>query len=262
MASLTAFVRVVESGGFSAAARRLDLSPKMVSNHVQALEDSLGVRLLNRTTRSVSLTEIGREYYDRCAQILRDLEEADHAASALQQTPRGQLRVFCHQGIAWFVAPIITGFLARYPEVSVDLRTGFVMIDLVQEGFDLAITSFPLPDSTMISRRLATTQTILCCAPAYLESHPMPLCPADLASHNCLRYAYAPFGDSWPFIDAGGNPVVVRVSGNLITTSREALRVAATAGIGLWLATSYTMSDLLASGALVPLLPDYKGPTF
>jgi DNA-binding transcriptional LysR family regulator len=111
--------------------------------------------------------------------------------------------------------------LARYPEALVDLRTGHVMIDLVQEGFDLAISPFPPPDSTLISRRLATGRFILCCAPAYLEEHPAPRCPADLAGHNCLRYVYAPFGDNWAFLDAGGNPVVTRVSGNLIATSRE-----------------------------------------
>jgi DNA-binding transcriptional LysR family regulator len=189
---------------------------------------------------------------------LHDLEAADEAAGALQLTPRGQRRVYRHQGIVGFVAPIVTGFLARYPEASVDLRTGEVVIDLVQEGFDLAITQFPPPDSTLVGRRLATTHTILCCAPAYLEKHPAPQCPADLAAHNCLRYAYTPFGDNWPFLDAGGNPVVARVSGNLIATDRETLRAAAIAGIGLWLAPPYMIFDLLASGALVPLLPDYQ----
>ena len=154
MASLTAFVRVVESGGFTAAARRLNLSPTMVSNHVQALEDSLGVRLLNRTTRRVSLTEIGREYYERCSQILHELAEADEVASALQVNPRGRLRVYCHQGIDRFIAPVAARFLADYPEVSLDLRTGDAMIDLVQEGFDLAIMPASPPDSTLIRRTL------------------------------------------------------------------------------------------------------------
>jgi DNA-binding transcriptional LysR family regulator len=125
LVSITAFVRVAESGGFTAAARRLKLNVSIaaVSENVQALENALGVRLLNRTTRKVSVTEIGREYYERCMQILHDLKEADEAAGTLQLTPRGQLRVHCHQGVAGFVAPIVTGFLARYPEASVDLRT-------------------------------------------------------------------------------------------------------------------------------------------
>jgi DNA-binding transcriptional LysR family regulator len=134
MASLTAFVRVVESGGFTAAARSLDLSPTMVGNHVQALENALGVRLLNRATRKISLTEIGREYYERCSQILHELDEADQIASALQLTPRGRLRVYCHTGIGRFVAPVVSDFLGKYPEASVDLRTGDLPIDLVQEG--------------------------------------------------------------------------------------------------------------------------------
>jgi DNA-binding transcriptional LysR family regulator len=262
LATITAFVRVTESGGFTAAARRLNASTAAVSENVRALENALGVRLLNRTTRRVSLTDIGRDYYERCVQILHDLEEADEAAGALQLTPRGQLRIYCHQGISPFVAPVVTGFLARYPEASVDLRTGDLMINLVQEGFDLAITPVPPPDSTLVSRHLATIRATLCCAPAYLERHPAPRCPADLAAHNCLRYAYAPFGDNWRFLDAGGNPVIARGPGNLITTSRETLRAAVIAGIGLWLVPPYVISDLLASGALVPLLPDYRAPEF
>ena len=260
LVSITAFVRVAESGGFTAAARLLNASTAAVSEHVQALENALGARLLNRTTRQVNLTDIGREYYERCVQILHDLEEADEAARAPQVTPRGQLRVYCHQNIGWFVAPIITGFLARYPEASVDLRTGHMMIDLVQQGFDLAISPLPPPDSALVRRRLAGWRYILCGAPAYLEKHTAPRCPADLAGHNCLRYAYSPFNDHWPFLDVGGNPVVARVSGNLITVSAEALRAAAVAGIGLWLAPPFVIFDLLASGALVPLLPDYQKP--
>jgi DNA-binding transcriptional LysR family regulator len=138
-ASIAASVRVAESGGFTTAARRLDLSTTTVSDQVQALENALGVRLLNRTTRQVILTEIGREYYERCAQILHELEEANEAAGALQVTPRGQLRVYCQKGVGPFIAPVVTGFLSQYPEVSVDLRDGDAMIDLVQERFDLAI---------------------------------------------------------------------------------------------------------------------------
>jgi DNA-binding transcriptional LysR family regulator len=262
LVSITAFVRVAESGGFTAAARRLNLSTAAVSEQVQALENALGVRLLNRTTRQVSLTEIGHEYYERCVQILQELDEADRVASALQLTPRGQLRVYCHQGVSRFVASLVTGFLARYPEASVDLRTGHVMIDLVQEGFDLAITPLPPPDSSLMSRRLAAGRLILCCAPSYLDKHPAPRRPADLAGHNCLRYAYAPFGDHWPFLDAGGNPMVARVSSNLITTSPETLRAAALAGTGVVFLPPFAISDLLASGGLVPLLPDYQTPEF
>jgi DNA-binding transcriptional LysR family regulator len=259
MASLTAFVRVVESGGFTAAARRLNLSPTMVSNHVQALEDSLGVRLLNRTTRRVSLTEIGREYYERCSQILQELAEADEVASALQVNPRGRLRLYCHQGLDRFIAPVAARFLADYPEVSLDFHTG-PMIDLVQEEFDLAVMPASPPDSSLIRRTLAKWHYLLCCAPAYLETHSAPRRPADLADHNCLLYAYSIFGLEFPFIDPAGNPVISRVSGKLVTSSISLMRTAAAAGLGLWLCPPFIVSDLLASGALVPLLPDYGTP--
>ena len=257
-ASITAFVRVAESGGFSAAGRRLSLSKATVSDHVQALENALGVRLLNRTTRRVSLTEIGRSYYERCVQILHDLEEADETAGAQQATPRGQLRVYCQQGIVQFVTPVVVDFLARYPEASVDLRSGHAMIDMVEQAFDLAISAFPPPDATLVRRRLATFSLVLCGAPAYLERHPAPQSPADLAGHNCLRYPYVPSPDEWHFVDANGNPVVVRISGSLISSSPDTGRAAAVAGIGLVLTAPFMVADLLESGALVPLLPGYR----
>jgi DNA-binding transcriptional LysR family regulator len=262
MASLTAFVRVVESGGFSAAARRLNLSPTMVSNHVQALENELGVRLLNRTTRRVSLTDIGREYYERCAQILAELEEADRAVSALQTTPRGQLRVHCHPAIARFIAPVVAAYLRNNPEASIDLRLGDQMIDLLEEGFDLAIRTYLPPDSNLMVRRLAGWRHVPCCAPCYLETHPAPRSPADLAHHNCIRYAFYPFGDEWHFIDPAGKPVVVRVAGNLVTTSAVVLRAVALAGGGVLLAAPFIVHEELAAGSLVRLLPDYQTVEF
>jgi DNA-binding transcriptional LysR family regulator len=262
MASLTAFVRVVESGSFSAAARRLDLSPTMVSNHVQALENALGVRLLNRTTRRVSLTDIGREYYERCSQILAELDEADRAVSALQMKPRGQLRVHCHPAIVRFIAPIVTVYLRDNPEVSIDLRLGDPMIDLLEEGFDLAIRPYLPPDSSLMVRQLAGWRHVLCCSPAYLETRPAPRSPADLADHNCIRYAFYPFGDEWHFIDPAGKPVVVRVAGNLVTTSSLVSRTAGLVGSGLLLSAPFVVHEELAAGSLVRLLPDYQTPEF
>src|SRR5580658_514458 len=185
-ASITAFVRVAQNGGFSAAARSLSVSTTTISDQVQALENVLGVRLLNRTTRRVSLTEIGRDYYERCSQILQELAEAEEVASALQVTPRGRLRVYCHQALSRFIALIAARFLGDYPEVSLDLLTGDAMIDLVQEGFDLAIMPASPPDSTLIRRTLAKWLYLLCCAPAYFETHSTPRRPADLAGHNFL----------------------------------------------------------------------------
>ena len=228
------------------------------------MENALGVRLLNRTTRRVGLTEIGRSYYGRCVQILHDLEEADETAGAQQATPRSQLRVHCQQGIVQFVAPVVVDFLTRYPEASVDLRHGNTMIDIIEEGFDLAISPFLPPDATVVRRCLTAFSLMLCGAPAYLERHPAPQSPADLAHHNCLRSPYAPgFAEGWHFLDPSGNPVVARVSGNLITSSPDTMRAAAVAGIGLVMTPPFLVADLLASGALVPLLlPGYRTQEF
>ncbi len=260
LASISAFVRLAESGGFSAAARALKVSTTTVSDQVQALERALGVRLLNRTTRRVSLTEVGRDYHERCSQILQELQEADEAAAALQVTPRGRLRVYCQQGLARFIGLVATRFLRDYPEVSLDLRASDTMIDLVQEGFDLAIMPASPPDSTLVRRTLATWHYTLCCAPAYLEKHAAPQHPADLADHNCLLYTYSIFGSEYRFIDLVGNPMNVRVSGDLTTTSITVMRMVAGAGHGLWFCPPYIVADLLASGALVPLLPNYTTP--
>ncbi|HEY1795902.1 MAG TPA: LysR family transcriptional regulator [Stellaceae bacterium] len=259
-ASITAFVRVAETGGFSAAARHLNLSTTTVSDQVQALENTLGVRLFNRTTRRVNLTEVGREYYDRCSLILQELAEADEVAGALQVTPRGRLRVYCHQGLVRFIAAVSTRLLQDYPEVSLDLLTGDAMIDLVQEGFDLAIMPASPPDSMLIRRSLAKWRHVLCCAPSYLESHPAPESPGDLAGHNSLLYAHAMFGHEFPFIDPAGNPVAARVTGNLTTTSIAVMRAALLAGLGVWLCPPFIVSDLLESGELVPLLTNYGRP--
>ena len=174
LTSLTAFVRVVDSGGFSAAGRRLNMSTTMVSNHVQALEDRLGARLLNRTTRKVSLTEVGRAYYDRCIQILADIEQADDIAGALQSTPRGTLRIYTATHIVQFVSPVVAEFLALYPDVKVDLTMGERAIDMIDEGFDIAVRLTPPPDSSLIVRSLATWRHVLCCSHDYIEKHGRP----------------------------------------------------------------------------------------
>lgn len=262
LTSLMVFTRVVDCGGFSAAAQRLNMSTTMVSNHVQALENQLGVRLLNRTTRRVSLTDVGREYYERCHQILTELEEADEAASAVQVVPRGLLRAHCDTHIVRFVAPAIADFLADNPEVSIDLRTGERMPDLVEEGLDVAIRPTPPPDSSVIVRRLSTWRHVLCCAPSYLQSHPAPASIADIAGHNCLRYANYPFGDEWRFSGPDGKPIGVRVSGNLISTSAETLRQVTLKGGGLFLAASFIVAADLEAGRLVPLLPEFRPVEF
>jgi DNA-binding transcriptional LysR family regulator len=173
----------------------------------------------------------------------------------LQVTPRGQLRVFCHKGVGHFIAPVVTGFLSQYLEVSVDLRDADAMIDLVQEKFDLAIMPISAPDSTLVRRTLAKWHLVLCCAPAYLEKHRK--CAVRRTWSGITACCTPTFSDHWPFLDARGNTVIARVSATLVTTSITVLRAAAIAGVGLWMSPPFIVSDLLASGELVPLLRDY-----
>jgi DNA-binding transcriptional LysR family regulator len=258
LTSLTAFVRVVDAGGFSAAARRLNMSTSMVSNHVQSLEDRLGARLLHRTTRKVSLTEVGKTYYDRCTQILADIEQADDVAGASQSIPRGTLRIYTATHIVQFVAPVVAEFLASYPEVKVDLTIGERAVDMIDEAYDVAIRLTPPPDSSLIVRNLATWRHVLCCSHGYLETQPRPQQLSDLAQHNCFRHVLYPYGDEWHFADRKGAPAAVRVSGNLITNSGETLRMAVLHGAGICLAAGFLVHDDLEAGRLVRLLPEYR----
>lgn len=262
LTSLTAFVRVVDTGGFSAAGRKLNMSTTMVSNHVQALEERLGARLLHRTTRKVSLTEVGKAYYDRCTQILADIEQADDIAGALQSTPRGTLRIFTNTHIVQFLSPVVAEFLASYPDVRVDLAIGERNVDIIDENFDIAVRMVPPPDSTLIVRSLATWRHVLCCSHGYLEKHGRPEQLADLTERNCLRHVSYPYGDEWRFVDRKGVPASVRIAGNLVSNSGETLRLAALAGVGVFLAAGFLVHDDLESGELVRLLPEYRPVEF
>lgn len=252
---LTVFVQVAESGGFSAASRRLKMSTTMVSKHVQALEERLGARLLNRTTRKVSLTEVGKEYYQRCTQILSDLEHADDVASASQSTPRGVLRIYTATHIVRSIAPVVTEYLALYPHASVDLTMGEREIDLIDEGFDLAIRLTSPADSSLIVRNLVTWRHVLCASPAYLAEKGYPQQLSDLESRNCLRHVLYPYQNEWRFTDRHGAPALARVSGNLVSNSGETLRIAAVHGRGILLGAGFMVSDDVRDGRLVRILP-------
>jgi len=258
LTSLEVFSQVVECGGFSAAGRKLSMSTTMVSNHVQSLEDRLGARLLNRTTRKVSLTEVGRAYYDRAVQILADIAQADDIAGALQSTPRGTLRIHTHTHMVQFVAPVVAKFLSAHPDVKADLTMGERDIDMIDEGLDIAVRMTPPPDSSLIVRSLATWRHVLCCSHAYLEKFGRPQQLAELAGHNCMRHANYPYGDEWRFVDRKGNPASVRVAGNFITNSGEAIRTVALEGVAVCLAAGFVVHDDLESGRLVRLLPEYR----
>jgi DNA-binding transcriptional LysR family regulator len=256
MTSMSTFVKVVESGGFSAAARKLGISPSMVTTHVQALEERLGVRLLNRSTRRVSLTEAGHAYYERCLQILSEVDDADHVVQALQSTPRGTLRLNTSVAIPPFLAPVINEFVALYPEVSISMTMTDRMIDLVEEGFDLAVRNMSVPDSSLIARRIATYRLVVCGAPGYLAARGMPQRPEDLVHHNCLVYSQSGWGNEWRFAGSDGEQSVT-VSGNLLANSGNALRLAAVHGQGLALAPSFLLIDDIKSGRLVPVLREF-----
>ena len=256
MTSMATFVKVVESGGFSAAARTLSMSPSMVTAHVQALEERLGVRLLNRSTRRVSLTEVGHSYYERCLQILAEADDADQIAQALQSTPRGTLRLNTSIAIPPLLAPVIAEFVALYPEVSVNLTMTDRMIDLVEEGFDLAVRNMSVPDSSLVVRRVATYRFVVCGAPGYLAARGIPRQPADLSRHNCLVYSHSAWGNEWRFAGPDGEQSVA-VEGNLQANSDNALRLAAVHGQGLALAPSFLLIDEIKSGRLVPILTEF-----
>jgi DNA-binding transcriptional LysR family regulator len=262
LTSLEVFGQVVDRGGFSAAGRHLNMSVTMVSNHIQSLEDRLGARLLNRTTRKVSLTVIGKEYYERSRQVLMDLAEADEIVGAQQAMPRGQLRIYCGAVIARFLNPVIGDFLAAYPDASIELTAGEGTVNLIEQGYDLAIRTTPIQDSSLIVRRLASWRHVLCCAPSYLETHSAPAQPADLAGHNCVRYAFYPYGAEWRFEDRDGRVVSAPIQGNLITNNADTLRSFALEGRGIFLAPSFLIAEEVAQGLLMRLLPDYRPVEF
>jgi DNA-binding transcriptional LysR family regulator len=253
---------VVECGGFSAAARRLNMSVTMVGNHVQSLEDRLGVRLLNRTTRKVSLTETGKYYYERSSQILAELDEADRTAGALSTTPRGTLKVYTSSAIVRFLLPVVSEFMELYPSIALDFSVGERMVDMIEDGYDLVMRTVPPPDSSLVARKLTPWRHMLVCSPAYFESHPMPKVPAEVADHNCLQYAYYPYGDEWRFEDGEGNKESVKISGNVVSNSAEMLRFLTLTGRGIFLAPSFVVFDDIAEGRLVKIMPDYRPVEF
>jgi len=256
IANMQAFIAVVDSGSFAGAAKRLSASAATITHHVQALEDHLGVQLLTRTTRKLNLTEVGRNFYEQSARILAQLEEAENAAADLQATPRGLLRLNTSEGLARIVAPLIAEFSAAYPDVSFEVVMTDHMIDMVDAGFDLAIRAGPLPDSTLVSRRLGVGKLILCASPDYLAKRGTPQRPEDLTGHNCLIYPR--IGDVWRF-DGKHTPAAIHVSGNLRNNSLEGVRRAAISGQGICLLPAAIVAEDLRREWLVRLLPDHEG---
>lgn len=254
-AAVTAFVKVVEAGSFARAADRLGVSVSSVSRHVAELEAHLHARLLNRTTRRLSLTEAGRAFHERCVQLLADLEEAEEAAGAGAAVPRGTLRLTC--GVAFgvaYVAPAVAAFMARHPEVRVDVDLSDRIVDLVDEGFDAAVRIGDPGGANLVARRVGSTRMVCCASPAYLARHGTPRAPDELAAHACLTYAYAPQGGGWPFRDADGRQRVVRVAGPAHSNNGSFLEALAAEGVGIANEPDFIVGALVRAGRLVPLL--------
>ncbi|HSD54815.1 MAG TPA: LysR family transcriptional regulator [Burkholderiales bacterium] len=256
--AMQAFTRVVEHGSFAKAAERLGISTSACSRQVADLEGHLDARLLNRTTRRLSLTESGQAFYERCVQLLADLEEAEGAATASAARPRGTLKVTC--GISFgvrHVARLVGAFAARHPEVKFDVQLSDRFVDLVEEGFDLAIRIGESPSQNLIARKLGETRLEPCAAPIYLREHGAPQAPADLALHACLTYEYLPQRNTWRFRDRAGKEHAVRVAGPVHANNADMLVAAAVEGIGIAMEPDFIVADDLASGRLVRILADY-----
>jgi DNA-binding transcriptional LysR family regulator len=257
---IATFARVVEAGSFSAAAQRLKVSKSAVSAHVQRLEERLGVRLLNRTTRHLSMTEAGSAYYRHCAHILAEAEAAEQTAAALQHQPRGKLSISAPDTFGWMhVAPAIPDFLERYPGLAIDISLSERHVNLVDEGLDLAIRIGVLADSPLVVRRLAPSRLVLCAAPAYLAAHGNPGTLQELARHNCICFSAMPWGDEWRLVGKSGE-VRVAVGGAYCSNSAEMLRNAALAGVGITILPTWVVADDLRSGALAQTLRGWEPP--
>jgi DNA-binding transcriptional LysR family regulator len=261
LTGMAVFAKVVDAGSFAAAARHFGMSPAMVTTHVQTLEERLGVRLLNRTTRRVSATEVGQNFYERCLRILSDLEEAEGAAGELQSAPRGLLRVTAPVSFGTRkLTPAIADYLVSYPDVSIDLSLDDPYLDLLEKRFDLAIRLGHLADSSLIARKLCTPSTILCASPGYLEKNGVPRTPRDLIGHNCVVYTYATPQSVWSFVDQNGKEDVVRISGRFLADSGDALLALVLRDGGVVLGPDYLVDDDLKAGRLIRLLPEYVTP--
>jgi len=260
LTSMRIFTQVAELGSFTAAAERSHLSKAMVTKHVTQLEAHLGVRLLNRTTRRLSLTEAGRAYVERCGRILADIDETEQAVSHLAVTPRGVLRANAPVSFGLLhLAPALADYLARYPAVTVELTLNDRLVDVVEEGYDLAIRIDRFTDSSLVARRLAPARLVVCAAPAYFQRHGTPRQPADLAAHNCLNYSYWSLRDEWRF-ERAGQIETVRIRGSLQANNGDVLRAAALRGLGIILQPTFLVGEDIKTGHLQAILEDYRVP--
>jgi DNA-binding transcriptional LysR family regulator len=261
LAAMRAFAQVVDSGSFAKAADRLGLSTSATSRHVAELEAHLHTRLLNRTTRRVSLTESGRAFHARAVQILAELDEAEQEAARAAVVPRGTIRLTAAVTLGVrHLAPLIAGFLARHPGVAFDVSLSDRIVDLVEEGFDLAIRVGTSGPETLVGRKLGETRLAVCASPDYLAAHGRPQVPEDLERHNCFTYEYVSPSEHWRFRDPSGGERVVRVRGSLHSNNGELHAEAAAGGIGVCFEPDMIVMPYVRAGRLVPLLEDFLPP--
>ncbi|MBL8518607.1 MAG: LysR family transcriptional regulator [Betaproteobacteria bacterium] len=262
LTDVAVFVRVVERGSFTRAADELELSRAVVSKYLTRLEERLGVRLLNRTTRRLSLTEAGAELFAASQGALERIAEAEGAITRLQREPRGTLKINAPMSFGILeLAPALPEFLRRHPDIQVDLRMDDRQVDLVEEGFDVGVRiTQRMAPSSLVARRLATCRQWVCAAPSYLAEHGTPETPEDLSAHNCILYQYASAANVWRFRAPGGRDIAVAVTGNLRANNGIAEREAAVGGVGILLTPSFYVGEELRSGRLVRLLSEYSLP--
>ena len=261
LAAIQVFAQVVESGSFAKAADRLGLSTSAASRQVADLESHLQTRLLNRTTRRVSLTESGQQFYERAVQLMTDLAEAEQEASSAAVVPRGTIRLTTSVNFGVrHVAPAIAEFLERYPDVRFDVSLSDRVVDLVEEGLDLAIRiGAPVADN-LVARKLGETRMVPCASPGYLAKHAAPKTPEDLAHHNCFTYEYVSPRHVWRFRDRSGAERAVRVAGRLHSNNGDLLAEVAARGAGIVFEPAFIVDPEVRAGRLVPLLQDFVPP--
>ncbi len=255
---ISVFVAVVDAAGFAGAARKLDISPPAVTRAINELEGHLGVRLLTRTTRVVRVTEDGARYADDCRRILAELAEADDAVSGKHGSPHGRLTLTAPVLFgAKFVTPIVTEYLTRYPQVSASCWFMDRIVNMMDEGVDVAVRIGELPDSSMQAVRVGRVRRVICAAPSYLEKHGIPQTPDELAAHCIVSASAVTPTAEWRLMDRG-EPRTVKLQARLITTSNDSAVAAAVSGFGLTRLLSYQVTDALRDGQLKTVLTEYE----
>jgi len=258
--AIPVFVTVVESGGFSPAAKLLGISKSAVSKRVTQLEEQMGVKLLHRTTRKLSLTEAGEHFFQHARIAHQAAKDAQDAVAQLQGEPQGRLRINTPMSFGRLhIAPLIPEFLKRYPKISIEMVMDDKVADLIGEGFDIAIRGGDLPDSSLIARKLAPLRNVLCASPEYIEKHGRPIELNQLADHNCLIFTYSKDIKEWLFIK-DGQTQSVEVTGNYNVNNSEALREALLQGVGIGRLPTFVAGPDIKSGKLVSLFEEYQMP--